>query len=994
MKRVSFVSFVVILLFLSTAASFAQNGIIEGKITDADTKKTLTGANVAVAGTTLGSATDLGGEYLIVNIPPGEYTLKITYMGYESQEVPVEVEAGKTLVKDIELVYGQVVEGDVVVVTAQAYGQYEAINQQLRSNTISNVVSEARIRELPDVNAAESIGRLPGVAIDRSGGEATRVSIRGLSPKYNTVTVNGVRLPGTGGDDRGTALSDPYSARSGGNDRSVDLSMISSNMLDGIEVKKAITPDMDADAIGGTVDLKLREAPENLVINAMAQGGYNQLQDYYGNYNFSGSISDRFLDNRLGVIASFNMDEYDRSADKFSGNYRQQNIIGLDEKEIIISSIALREENVKRGRLGASLLLDYRIPLGKVTLNSFYNRAHWNGLYRINRMNVNDNRHYYDLEDRNGTTSVFTGAMGLEQDFGWIRYDAGVSVTASRTETPGERTWSFIQEANAFEGQVTAQTHPNEIPAMATNDTNKTGMMAAYIFDANREENQMTTQLNVAMPFSMGDQFNGYVKIGGKFRWLDRMNDEQQRGRDGMQYGNNSGPNATLRAIDERIPEWGIVDIVDQYGLLPMWVFKSDYTRSDFLDGEYPLGFVADKAMLDRLMDALFDSPEALNYAIGSRGRDYNGDEQYQAAYLMAELNWREYITLIPGVRWERDWSRYTGQRYREVTRNNIQQEPTDLDTLTVERDNDFFLPMVHLIINPASWLKIRLARTETLTRPDFIQYAPITRINSYQTYMRAANSLLKPAKSINWDASVSVYQNRLGLFTVSGFYKSINDLIFQTNYYLRPGLPVLPGLNIPESWIEASPDCDTYINNPFEAIYKGFELDWQTHFWYLPSVLKGLVLNINYTRIFSETQKQLYFLGKGDLIWPFPPTYATIIIDSSRTARMPDQPAHLLNITVGYDFKGFSARLSYLYQTDKVTYLDRSPILDNFSGAYARWDLTLQQTLGRGLQFFSNFTNLNNRADRNFRGESLESPTYIEYYGFSIDAGIRYRFQ
>jgi hypothetical protein len=108
----------------------------------------------------------------------------------------------------------------------------------------------------------------------------------------------------------------------------------------------------------------------------------------------------------------------------------------------------------------------------------------------------------------------------------------------------------------------------------------------------------------------------------------------------------------------------------------------------------------------------------------------------------------------------------------------------------------------------------------------------------------------------------------------------------------------------------------------------------------------------------------------------------------------MPDQPAHILNATLGYDYKGFSARLSFLYQTDKTTWVDTEPILDNFSGKYARWDLTLQQKLGRsGLQFFANLTNLNNRRDQNFRGYTLTEPTYLEYYGFTMDVGARYRF-
>jgi TonB-dependent receptor len=318
-----------------------------------------------------------------------------------------------------------------------------------------------------------------------------------------------------------------------------------------------------------------------------------------------------------------------------------------------------------------------------------------------------------------------------------------------------------------------------------------------------------------------------------------------------------------------------------------------------------------------------------------------------------------------------------------------------DLAVLENERKNEFWLPMVHLIVHPADWLKIRLARTETLTRPDYIQYAPITSINSYSSYIRAANADLKPARSKNYDAAISVYQSHVGLFTVSGFYKTIDDLILQSTIYYQSGITLPPGLNIPAHWLEsASPQIDTYTNNPSAATYKGFELDWQTRFWYLPSIFQGLVLNVNYTRIFSEMEKELFFVVNGP---PIPNTrpirFTKILIDSSRTARMPDQPAHIANVTIGYDYKGFSIRLSYLYQTDKTTFISLEPILDNFSGAYARWDLTLQQNLGWGLQIFANLTNLNKRRDENFRGYTLTDPAYIEYYGFSTDVGVRYRF-
>ncbi|MGH7599581.1 MAG: TonB-dependent receptor [bacterium] len=957
------------------------NGKIEGYILDSQNNEPLPGANVFLKGTTYGAATDLKGKFVVLQIPPGDYQLVVRYIGYLEKTVEVSVKEGQTLSQTIKLDF-QIIEGEAVVVTAQAEGQMAAINQQFSSNTISNIVSQTRIRELPDVNAAESIGRLPGVSINRSGGEANKVEIRGLSAKYNTVTINGVRVPATGGDDR-----------------SVDLSLISANVLDGIEVRKAVTPDMDADVLGGTVDLKLREAPDRLAFNATVQPvGYNRLQDEWGNYNVTGNVSNRYFDGRLGLIGSFNTDDYDRSADKLSGNYKQITDLTTRLTQIQIQTLSLREESVARGRTGGSALFDYRLSdNGKITANGFYNRLHWDGLYRINRMDREHNSHYYDMEDRKGSTSIFTGALGLKQDFGWLSFDVSGAFTATRTKRPGERTWTFAQENTGFVGLAT-DTPASELAKFATNDSNNTGLSSVYIFDTKLNENQKTAQFNVQKPIRLGSQLSGYIKLGGKFRWLDRRNDENQFGRDGLQYGNTNGANPTLSVLDQIIPEWKVASLASAYGVLPIWAFRSKHSRSDFLDGDYPLGFTFDEAMMNRLTDALQGTPEFLRYAIGSRGRDYDGIERYYAGYVMGEFSLGKLITLLPGVRYEHDYSKYHGQRYREVTINNTQAEPTDLVALTDERKNDFWLPMAHLIVQPADWLKIRLAGTKTLTRPDYIQYAPITSINSYQSYIRASNAALKPAQSQNFDAAVSIYQRHIGLFTASGFRKNIDDLIFQTRLNLRPEVlaqykTLLPGLNIPTSWLGSAPQADTYINNPFPAKYKGFELDWQTHFWYLPSILRGLVLNVNYTRIISETEIQLFNTQRVRVGTTLPPRYRYEVTDTLRTARMPDQPAHIANATLGYDYKGFSTRLSYLYQTDKVTFIDRESALDNFSGTYARWDITVQQKLGQIVQLFANASNLNSRPDRNYRGSQLIDPTYFEYYGFTIDGGVRLRF-
>jgi hypothetical protein len=261
LKRILFVSAILctVLMLLSPSVQASVSAVtVQGRVKDAQTGESLPSANVTLVSTGLGAAADINGRYVIRNVPAGSYTIRASYIGYKSSEVHVDIQEGVNVTRDFAL-ENVGIKGEGITVTAQAQGQNQAINRQLAADHLMNVVSSARIQELPDANAAESIGRLPGVSITRYGGEGTKVVIRGLEPKYNVVTVDGVRM-----------------ASSNAADRSTDLSMISPNILESIEVSKTVTADQDADVIGGTVNFKLREAQggkEGLVLSFLRRGG-------------------------------------------------------------------------------------------------------------------------------------------------------------------------------------------------------------------------------------------------------------------------------------------------------------------------------------------------------------------------------------------------------------------------------------------------------------------------------------------------------------------------------------------------------------------------------------------------------------------------------------------------------------------------------------------------------------------------------------------------
>ncbi len=167
------VFFLPIIIFLLTVRVQAQTGRIFGQVVDENSGDALPGASVFLQGTSLGAAADIHGNYYITNIPAGNYTLIARYLGYDDDSTDIQLGSNKRMQIDIKMKF-KVIQGEEVLVTAQAEGQMQAMNQQLSSTTIKNIVSKNQIQELPEANAAEAVGRLPGVSLERSGERVTK----------------------------------------------------------------------------------------------------------------------------------------------------------------------------------------------------------------------------------------------------------------------------------------------------------------------------------------------------------------------------------------------------------------------------------------------------------------------------------------------------------------------------------------------------------------------------------------------------------------------------------------------------------------------------------------------------------------------------------------------------------------------------------------------------------------------------------------------------
>lgn len=975
MKGIITVITLLALPLLGTTVSAQSTGSIAGTLEDASSGDALIGANVVIEGTSIGSATNTEGEFIIRNVQPGTYTLLLSYVGYQQDEVEVEVVAGERLELDLEMTPVGLV-GEEVILSVQAQGQAQAINQQLSNRSISNIVSADRIREIPDVNAAESIGRLPGVSIQRSGGEASKVAIRGLSPKYNAIMVGGVRLPAT---DR--------------SNRSVDLSMVAPNMLDGIEVTKAITADQDADAIGGTVDLRLRRAPEGFHTDLSAEGGFNQLHRSYENYKIGGSVSDRLLDDRFGAIVNFNLEGRDRSTDTYNAGYSRERVPGSGgEYTLRTNNLTLRENNQRRTREGGSLFLDYRLPDGEIVLNTFYNVRENDQLIRDNYYGY-PNENQYELAMNYNELTVWSNMLAVENDFDLFNISATVSYSESQNYSPEDLSLDFHDVGASMDPDVLDRSDPRTIPEAMEVDISNVYAYSLIESTQETEEDTWTFQSDVNVPFRFGF-LDGYLEFGGKHKRLSRFNNQDGRGilgQNSLMYG---GGGEYRRYLVENMEGWSVDPTASEVSRLPLSDIHDEwYSRTNFLpgiEGDWPVGIYPHEEAVREMHDVLYDTLETDLGSVFSN--DYEGEENLWAGYAMTEINIGRYIMLLPGVRYEQVKTDYSAM-FTRVARIPRRGDPgAAITPREAQRTNDFILPMYHLQISPSEWMDVRFARTHSITRPDYMQYNPRLNINYYGDHITAGNPDLNPSEALNHDISFSIYTNEIGLFNVSAFHKKIEGLIWNHSYpdveFEESGR--LMDIDYPEEAVRGVPTIHTSLNNVNDAYYRGVEFDFQTNFWWLPRPFDGIVLSANYTRIDSEMEYPVYYT---ESVLINPPFRTTVLRDSTRTGRLPDQPRDIANIQVGYDYGGFSARVSFLYQGETLQSLGSEPLDDHFTEEYFRIDARIRQRLGQGFELFANLNNVNNRPDRNFQSALGQFPTYVQSYGATYGLGVRFRY-
>ena len=1006
----------VAMMFIMTQSLFAVgSGTIKAKVLDKVTGDVLIGANVVILNTSLGGSADIDGLVTIYGIPTGERTIKVSYIGYQDITLQVTIAEDKILEQEFRM-SPHAIEGEVVVVTAQARGQNEAINQQLAAKSMVNVVSAEKMKELPDANIAESIGRLPGASLQRDAGEANAVVVRGLSPKYNNVTIEGVPMVSTYYGDRG-----------------IDLSLIGDDLVKGVEVSKTLRPDMDADALGGTVNLTLKTAQEGLHFDLRGNGGYTKLDNSYKNYKFAGTVSDRFFDNKFGVLLQGNIEEKQLPSNQFNAAYAQPQggklANGDTVNNLSTQSATLRQTNTKRIRYGASVILDYASDLVDVKFYTVYDQKKDSTLTRSNQQTFSNSQYFSQIFASNTKTEQRTHSLQFLFKLGKTELPISLSYTRGDVRSPNAQQIDIY----GFEGTgyvpikdiATHFTQPSVLMNyMGVQQPANSLLQEPWMTTTTLTDQSYDVKADWKVPFKMSDNLSGVLTLGGKYHSVDRINDRDQYGLY-IQYGQGKGARLDLIAYLTATYPGFSTDPSLQTGILARNFTDPNYTGGNILG--YAIGPQYNVSQLLDINNYFYANhgPESmlngksineyLLSGVNSYNQDYTDKEHTAAGYIMGEFNIGTNLTIIPGVRWQEEKT--------DISAYHILVDGLSPIGYTVKpvlseskSDNPNWYPSVNIKYKATENIQILAAAYRSVSLPSFIDISPALTFGSGTPQIAGGNPLLKPSTATNFDLGVSVFNNNIGLFTVNGFYKEISNLIYtMNNYYPFLTSPVIGGPADIRNRLPAPAYYDTVwgktispqitnlstniaMNNPEKAFLRGIELSWQTHMWYLPWVLSGIVLDLNASFMSSE---QLYPYFKtvktgGTSLKPI-----NSLVYLTRSGQLQDQPKAIYNAIVGWDYKGFSSRFSFRYQQVTLTGLDTQyGVRDAYYDNVLLVDISVKQQILTNLSIFADVTNVNSHIDNYYLnyyngndGTSGKLPTSAQTYGMNAQLGVSFNY-
>lgn len=908
--------------------AYAQSpGVVEGYVYEEGTRNPLSGVRIVLEGTNLGSSTDQDGYYEITGAAPGTHRLLASSFGYAQQSVDVTVVAGQTSRRDLFLAT-TAFEVEGLNVTGLRRGQVRSVQEKREALSIVDAVSADEIGKLPDLNVAESAQRIPGVTLRTDRGEGRFVSIRGTPPNRNNVTFNGQVVASAAGT-RATALD-----------------LVPSEMVSSIEVSKAVTPDMDANALGGSVNVNTLTAfdREGRFVSASLNGMAHQLTTDFGGTRvpFRSSLT---AGTRLGANDAWGI--------VLSGTASRRTFntaVASPAEWVDVGGVAAPLEFVRvvedndRLRYSANANLDFR----PTPATQAYARLH---LSKRDEQFTNSELIFAGDEDpvpASATQGRLEGfeaqldiptteideqlsaiTLGLDQELG-----SDLTLELYGTHSRGARDRLTYQpewgEEQAFSLSYDVS---GDFEALSFDDLSAVANPDNYLFtemDIEFEdlvENTYHVGADLRWDFRSGGG-GGFLKAGGQFRLRDKD-------------------------IDRNEDPWAA-------GNLPLTLTPFAMAPPGPLQGGAELPLTGD---VDRFLDFFGQNSAAGQYfgldPIESAEEEVEVDaivtEDVYAGYVMGSMRVGD-LSATGGVRVEATTT--TSERYRFVNDDTFANAAISLQ----EAENDYVdvLPSLHLVYRFNDELQVRGAWSNTIGRPDYDELAAFQDIEFeevaagvWEGGIEEGNPNLEPLRSMNVDVSLEYYPGPGSIFSVGGFYKRVSDPIYQFVVTERDILGSDFDIDIQEI---AGFDSRFFqevefaqLRNADEGSILGLEISFLQIFDFLPGRLSGLGLASNLAVMMSDVtvpdreDEELPFFDQSDLV---------------------------VNVAPYYQYGPFELRAALNYQSE---YLD-AVAEDAFDDIYGderrtvdlsgRWELR-----DGGVQFNAYVRNVTNEAEREFQG-------------------------
>jgi TonB-dependent receptor len=961
---------IISITFLAQISAHGQSGnaSISGHVTDSS-RAVIQKARILVFPGNTVATSDSAGDFVVSGLAPGSYTVTISSGGFAQLVKTVSLTAGGTATIDAVLQVGT--NSQQVEVTAEVgKNMAEAINQEITSANILNVMPESEIVALPNANVADVVGRMPGVTLQRDEGEGVYIQVRGLDPRLTNITIDGVTTPA------------PEVAI-----RQVNLATIPSDMVQSVELNKTLSANQDADGVGGSVNLVTKTAGAKPFFGMETTMGYTPIQNtrYMGKVDATTGM--RFgASQRFGLIGGVEYDYNGRGINDIEPN-PELNPDGSTTP--YYNKVTLRDYRYSRLRWGGTTSADYKMSdhsslAAHFMLSDFKDWGDkW--YYEIKANKPGDAAFYESLR----RPDLAVGTLSLDGNHAydnlWIHW--GSAVSRSRELNSGgnpEVDWAPTSAALGQESNVLPQPGSTVIPSCAYVGTSKNqylpqwdsacmvGSSPMYNLNNYAMTDYITTtgqsvMLNLQFWGGMGLSYHigsrsATLEFGGQFR-----------NSHAFQYA------WTPNYIPSDVNNGG--DANGNPSMINARQFQSGFMDPDYYSGNYHNGPFTDYYKQSAYFAAnpgQFVLNEALTH-FGSDSNNFNLVERIEAGYIMNTINW-SHFRLQTGLRLEATQVIADGFNVNPAAGPNgdgLDNNGNWIGTTPTSTTSSYIdpLPSIQGRWQVAPLTAIRAVYARGISRPNPYDLVPYLLDNGSGSVPRYAigNPSEKPTNANNYDVLVEQELRPFGVIQAGYFYKQL----------INPIVSVF----VPYTTInsDGSPDLAAQNINAHNANVWGFEFSWQQQFKSLPGAFRGLGIMANYGYADSHTNG---ILGRTDS----PP-----LIGTARHA-FNIEPAYELNrysIHLGISYNGANNN-AYQYfnnQQDPSNNSDgppNGPNGDNYFFPHLQIDAQAGARLWRGLHLIFEGLNLNNEVFGFYNG----SPQYMtqrEYYKPTYSASLRW---